>query len=239
MILNDAQIRDGLRIYAIGDVHGCIIELRQMIANIDAEQTIFPSKNNKIIFLGDYVDRGPANREVVDYLIELKASDRDIVFLKGNHDQKVLLFLKNPKQTGKDFLKWGGDATLRDYGVNINDYENIKDAAYAFSQSLPHSHKEFFKGLEYSYSIDDYFFCHAGVRPGVLLSKQSKHDLCWIRTEFLFHEEPFEKVIIHGHTITDEPEVKQNRINVDTCCYDSGRLTAVVLDGKKHRFLQT
>lgn len=239
MILKNAQIRDGLRVYAIGDVHGCIKELRQMIEHIDSDQALFPSEQAKLIFLGDYVDRGPANRDVIEYLIELQSSERDIVFLRGNHDQKVLLFLKEPKRTGKDYLKWGGDATLRDYGIEINDYDTMQAAVDIFTKNFPKSHKRFFKSLEYSYQLDDYFFCHAGVRPETPLDEQSKHDLCWIRSEFLFHEEPFEKVIIHGHTIVDEPEVKSNRINVDTCCYDTGRLTAVVLEGKSHRFLQT
>ena len=237
--LSDAQIKDGLRVYAIGDVHGCIDELRQMIENIDAEQVIFPAQQSKIIFLGDYVDRGPANRDVIDYLIELQKTDRDIVFLRGNHDHKVLLFLREAKRTGSDFIKWGGDATLRDYGVDVKECETMEDASDVFAKNLPNSHKEFFENLEYSYSLDDYFFCHAGVRPGVPLAEQTKHDLCWIRSDFLFHEEPFEKVIIHGHTITDEPEVKQNRINVDTCCYGTGTLTAVVLEGDKHRFIHT
>lgn len=239
MILKDAQVQPGLRIYAIGDVHGCIDELKQMIAYIDADLVAFPSNKTKIIFLGDYVDRGPANRDVIDYLIELRNSDRDIVFLRGNHDQKVLLFLKDPKGTGKDFLKWGGEATLRDYGVFISEYGSFKEIAEAFKEQLPKAHKDFFKGLAYSHCIDDYFFCHAGVRPEVPLNEQTKHDLCWIRSDFLFHGEPFEKVIIHGHTIVDEPEVKSNRINVDTCCYGTGRLTAVVLEAKSHRFIHT
>ena len=239
MIVGKAQIKKGLRIYAIGDVHGCINQLRNMIAKIDAEQALFPSKNHKIIFLGDYVDRGPENRKVIDYLIELKNSDRDVVFLRGNHDHKVLLFLKEPKRTGQDFLKWGGDATLRDYGIDINNYDTLNEASEAFATKLPKAHKSFLKALEYSFSVDDYFFCHAGVRPDVPLLEQTKHDLCWIRADFLFHDEPFEKVIIHGHTIVDEPEVKSNRINVDTCCYGTGRLTAVVLEGNAHRFIQT
>ncbi len=176
---------------------------------------------------------------MIDYLIELQNSDRDTVFLRGNHDQKVLLFLKEPKRTGKDYIKWGGDATLRDYGINLKDYGTMQDAAEVFAENLPKFHAKFFESLEYSFSVDNYFFCHAGVRPEVPLIEQTKHDLCWIRTEFLFHDEPFEKVIIHGHTIVDEPQVKSNRINVDTCCYDTGKLTTVVLEGKSHRFLQT
>lgn len=238
MIIGKAQIKKGLRVYAIGDIHGCVNELRKMIANIDAEQERSASKY-KIVFLGDYVDRGPANRDVIDYLIELKNSNRDTVFLRGNHDQKVLLFLKEPKRTGKDFLKWGGDATLRDYGIDVNDYDTLKDVAAAFAKKLPKAHKDFLKNLEYSFCVNDYFFCHAGVRPGIALKEQTKHDLCWIRADFLDHEEPFEKVVIHGHTIVDEPEVKSNRINVDTCCYGTGRLTAVVLEGNTHQFLQT
>lgn len=239
MILKDAQIQPGLRIYAIGDVHGCIKELKQMIANIGSDQASTPSKQSKIIFLGDYVDRGPANRDVIDYLIELQNSQRDIVFLMGNHDQRVLSFLKNPEGEGDSFLTWGGEPTLRDYGVISGEYENFKEIAEAFEEKLPKDHQEFLKNLEYFHCIDDYFFCHAGVRPEVSLNEQTEQDLCCIRSDFLFHEKPFEKVIIHGHTIVDEPEVKLNRINVDTCCYDTGRLTAVVLEGKSHRFLRT
>lgn len=130
------------------------------------------------------------------------------MFLRGNHDQKVLLFLKEPKRTGKDFLKWGGDATLREYGIHVSDYENMEKIAEVFASNFPKPHLEFFKSLKYAHSIDDYFFCHAGVRPDVPLAEQTKHDLCWIGDDFLFHDELFEKVIIHGHTIVDDPEVK-------------------------------
>ena len=239
MLVGEARVSSGLRIYAVGDIHGCLAELDSLLAMIDADLDQHPVPLHKLIFLGDYVDRGPQNRAVVERLIELQNSSRDCIFIKGNHDEKFAVFLEEPELIGKSFLDWGGDATIRDYGVNVRMHHSLKKISRRFRENVPESHVKFLKSLKTSHVEDDYFFCHAGVRPGVPLEKQSAHDLIWIRNDFIHHDEPFDKVIVHGHTIVDAPDVRSNRINVDTCCYGSGTLTSLVLEGSDYRFLQT
>jgi len=210
MIVGEARLEPGLRIYAIGDVHGCIAQLRELIEHIDQDVSASPVEEHRIVFLGDYVDRGPANREVVEYLIELEASQRDCVFLLGNHDDKFLGLRSNPDAVAEGFLRWGGVATLRDYGIIQEPGESIARLSVRFAEAVPLAHFEFLEHLPKSYQAGDYFFCHAGVRPGVALEEQLDHDLLWIRTDFLAHDAPFEKVIVHGHTPHNSPEIRNN-----------------------------
>ena len=239
MIVGDARPETGLRIYAIGDVHGCHDELCQLLEYIEEDQKVFSSPRSRIIFLGDYVDRGPQNAAVIETLIKLQNSDIDVEFLLGNHDERILTFLKKPELVWDNVMKWGGAKTLETYGVVAMPGEDQESLRKRFREALPAQHHRFLKKLKSHTQSGDYFFCHAGVRPGVPLEKQSAHDLTWIRHDFLLHEKPFEKVIVHGHTPATEPEVMHNRINVDTRCYDSGVLTAVVLEENRFRFLQT
>lgn len=239
MNLSDARIDGNLRVYAIGDVHGCLDELNALIGMIEADLKTFPVSEYEIVFLGDYVDRGPENKRVIDRMIELQASLHCCTFLLGNHDERVLAFLNNPDLVWDSMMKWGGAMTLAHYGIVPHLDETSYSVSRRFGEVLPDDHLEFFKSLRYSHQIGDYFFCHAGVRPGVSLEKQAEHDLIWIRYDFLEYQQPFEKIIVHGHTPVGAPEVEQNRINVDTRCYESGILTAVVLEGARQRFLQT
>ncbi len=239
MILGEAQISEGLRVYAIGDIHGCVDALRELTDQITDDLTASPVDHHKVVFLGDYVDRGPENRAVIDYLIDLNASSHACAFLLGNHDERVLSFIRNPALVWDDMMKWGGAKTLAGYGVVQDAGEEFASVSKRFADALPQAHVAFLQGLEHSCEIDDYFFCHAGVRPGVSLKDQADHDLIWIRRDFLDHGLPFEKVVIHGHTPNDQPEVRSNRINVDTHCYKSGVLTAVVLESNSYRFIKT
>jgi len=239
MFLKNACMRDNLRVYAIGDIHGCIHELKSLLVKIDDFENLFPSEKSKLIFLGDYVDRGPANREVIEYQISLSKSGKNCVFLKGNHDQRFEDFCKSPNKFGDEFMRWGGGPTLRDYGVIPHAGESYCKIAERLHKKMPAEHMEFLQNLEYSCTEGDFFFCHAGVRPGVQLRDQRNHDLMWIRNDFIYESTPYEKVIVHGHTMCDEPEVLENRINIDTGCYHSGRLTAVVLEGNSQKFIHT
>ncbi len=234
-----ARLPKGLRIYAIGDVHGCLKELKALISLIDADTRERPVRNREIVFLGDYVDRGPKNKGVIDYLIELEAGKRKTVFLRGNHDERLARFLSEPEKVGAGFLRWGGDTTMRDYGIIMKDGESYSAVSKRFQRKFPKSHKAFLRRLKYSHEVGDYFFVHAGIRPGVPLAKQKPSDLMWIRDEFLPSKRQHPKVIVHGHTPVSNPAVHSNRIEVDTRCYDTGRLTAVVLEGSEKRFIQT
>lgn len=233
-----ARMPDGVRVYAIGDVHGRADLLDQVFARIDEHRTANPTVSAVEVFLGDYVDRGPASREVLDRLIERRRT-HNAVCLMGNHELFVTKFLEDATILD-DWGKFGGLETLMSYGlsprINARGPEQARLAA-AFEQALPAAHRDFLNGLAWSFTCGDFFFVHAGVRPGIPLRTQRAEDLLWIRSDFLLYEASFGKMIVHGHTPVGEPEVRANRINIDTGAYATGRLTCLVLEDDKIAFL--
>ena len=232
------SVPEGVRVYAIGDIHGRADLLFKMLNRIDEHVTLNPISNPIEIFLGDYIDRGPASREVFDLLVARDRSFRS-VFLKGNHERYLTEFLTNPSVL-QEWQLWGGLETLMSYGVRptLNaDAETQTQIAAALDQVLPESHRHFLGKLQSSFTCGDFFFVHAGVRPDVPLTKQRQEDLLFIRYDFLLYEEDFSKIIVHGHTPVMEPEVRPNRINIDTGAYATGRLTCLVLEGDKADFI--
>ena len=222
---------EGIRIYAIGDVHGRADLLDRVLSRIDADIAARPIVRPIHILVGDYIDRGPRSREVLDMLINC-SKGREMVFLRGNHDVFVEDFLQNPSVL-RNWSQIGGLETLMSYGLQppINaDAAVQKELAQALNATLPNSHRGFLGRLVPSFTCGSYFFVHAGVRPGVPLSKQKEDDLLWIRDDFLLHEEDFGKVIVHGHTPVREVDIRPNRINVDTGAYVTGRLSCLVLE---------
>jgi serine/threonine protein phosphatase 1 len=197
------------------------------------------SKVNAIhVFLGDYIDRGPHSREVIDLLIERRHSHQTM-FLKGNHEDCMLQVLADPAAFS-DWKMIGGLSTILSYGVEAtghHDPQSHPRIATAVAEAIPESHHSFLRSLRLSFSVGDYFFAHAGVRPGIPLAAQSPRDLLWIREDFLLHEEDFGKVVVHGHTPAREPEIRRNRINIDTGAYATGRLTCLVLEDDQMSFL--
>jgi serine/threonine protein phosphatase 1 len=232
------RVPDGVRIYAIGDIHGRADLLDDMFKRIDANLASNPVAHGIEVFLGDYIDRGPASREVLDRLVARKRTHRT-VFLKGNHETYITEFLTNPPLL-EDWQRIGGLETLMSYGVtpsiNAGTAEQVR-LAVAFGQALPESHRRFLGDLKTSFTCGDYFFVHAGVRPGIPLAKQREEDLLWIRQEFLLCEDDFGKIIVHGHTPVLQPDFHPNRINIDTGAYATGRLTCLVLETDKMRIL--
>jgi serine/threonine protein phosphatase 1 len=233
-----ARLPDGIRIYAIGDVHGRADLLDQVFSKIDADLAAHPTRRAIHVFLGDYVDRGPASRGVLDRLIDRNYS-HEAVFLLGNHEVMLLQFLHSPAIL-KHWRQYGGLDTLMSYGVtapfNANA-EQLAVLAAALHTAMPAEHHSFLNQLVPSFSCGNFFFVHAGVRPGVPLADQRDEDLVWIRDEFLEHEGGFGKVIIHGHTAVPEPDIRFNRINIDTGAYATGRLTCLILEGDQMWFL--
>jgi serine/threonine protein phosphatase 1 len=224
---------DGVRIYAIGDVHGRADLLSQLLAAIDADVASYQPTRAVEVLLGDYIDRGPQSREVLDILVA-RSERRQMVCLKGNHETYIPDFLRNPTIL-EQWRHFGGLETLMSYGVppSINaDEQQQREIAVAFDRALPESHRRFLADLRASFTCGDYFFAHAGVRPGIPLSQQHEQDLLWIREDFLLHEESFGKIVIHGHTPVAEPDIRPNRINIDTGAYATGRLTCLVLEGQ-------
>jgi serine/threonine protein phosphatase 1 len=195
-----------------------------------------------LVFLGDYIDRGPDSRGVVERLISDPPQSFATHFLKGNHESILLDFLEDAWRLDH-WLMNGGDATMRSYGVDTERLAHGGAAPeawrQAFAEALPEAHLRFFRELQLSVSFGDYLFVHAGVRPGVPLAAQSEADLIWIRGPFLSYADPFDKIVVHGHTPEPEPVVRQNRIGIDTGAVFTGRLTALRLEGGAREFLQT
>jgi len=236
-----ARIADGVRIYAIGDVHGCSSLLEQILTAIESHIAAFPSHRPLLVFLGDYIDRGPASRQVIDQLILLRRR-REVIFLKGNHERYLVEFLKEPATMPKWF-QYGGLDTLLSYGITPRgrfDQKEQESLATAFSLALnQHGHLDFFDHLNLSLVCEDFLFVHAGVRPGISLDQQSEKDLLGIRDDFLHYQGDLGKIVVHGHTPVPHPEVCANRINIDTGAYQTGRLTCLVLERDEMKFISS
>jgi serine/threonine protein phosphatase 1 len=229
---------EGLQIYAVGDIHGRLDLLNQLFTEIDADSARYPDVKTVEIYLGDYVDRGPASRQVIDNLIA-RGRSRRAVFLKGNHETYPLEFLGNPAFLGP-WGQLGGLETLISYGIHppiSAGPDQQREIARAFDAALPAEHRNFLKRLRpYAY-CGDFYFVHAGVRPGMPLDQQREEDLLEIREPFLSSHEDFGKVVVHGHTPGREPEFRPNRIGIDTGAYATGKLTCLVIAGDKLRIL--
>jgi serine/threonine protein phosphatase 1 len=232
------RMPDGIRIYAIGDIHGRADLLEGVLKRIDADLAANPVSIGIEVYLGDYVDRGPASREVIDRLVARNRTFR-AVFLKGNHETYLTGFANNPLIL-EDWQQFGGLETLVSYGIappiNAGAEAQARLAA-TFDQTLPASHRRFFSNLKSSFTCGDFFFVHAGVRPGIPLTKQREEDLLWIRRDFLLCEDEFSKIIVHGHTPVPEPDIRPNRINIDTGAYATGRLTCLKLEDDRIDFI--
>jgi serine/threonine protein phosphatase 1 len=227
------RVPDDTRIYAIGDVHGRADLLRQMFSAIDASLLSHPVKNVVQVLLGDYIDRGPHSREVIDTLLARARRNR-MVYLKGNHESYAVRFLSDPTVLS-EWRQVGGINTLLSYGLRPSTRDDPltqRQIASAFHAAMPESHHRFLRGLPLSFTCGDFFFAHAGVRPGVPLTRQCEEDLLWIRDDFLLHREDFGKIIVHGHTPAKRADVRSNRINIDTGAYATGRLTCLILQGE-------
>ena len=229
-----------LRIYAIGDIHGRLDLLNELLARISSDIALRPTARPLYVFLGDYIDRGSASRETIDRLIE-HGKTHESVFLKGNHE---LIAIKCLSDRGlfDQWLRLGGLETLVSYGVPAETLANGKQIAElqsAFHGALPQAHFRFFRDLKNSFECGDFFFAHAGVKPNVELSRQKENDLLWIRGEFLTSKDDFGKIVVHGHTPAREIEVGPNRINIDTGAFATGRLSCLVLEGEELSVIDT
>lgn len=226
------RLPDGVRIYAIGDVHGRADLLQSLLTVIDADLARSAPERAIQVFLGDYVDRGPDSRAVIDLLIE-RSKSHETVCLKGNHEVFLLEVLKDPARL-EEWRRYGGLLTLVSYGINptMNPTpEQQIELIEGLRQALPREHLSFLQQLRPSFACGDFFFVHAGVKPGVALERQKEEDLLWIREEFLESERRFGKCIVHGHTPVSVPDIRSNRINIDTGAYATGNLTLLTIQG--------
>lgn len=230
----------GMRIYAIGDIHGRADLLIEMHNLIRQDAAGFDGRK-KIVYLGDYIDRGMQSKQVVELLLENPMPGFQSVFLKGNHEQAILDFLAYPEATA-GWLSFGGRETLISYGVSVTFMPLMKDMqklSEELDQLLPDRHREFLEDGLLSWEAGNYYFVHAGIRPGVPLPDQHFEDQLWIRDEFIDSKADHGAVIVHGHTITPEVEFRKNRIGLDTGAFHSGVLSCLVLEGTEQRLMQT
>ena len=231
------RVPDGRLLVAIGDMHGRLDLLERLFVQIEETARLSSARERTVVFLGDYIDRGTQSRQLIDRLLA-GFSGYEAVFLKGNHDDTLLQFLDDPK-LGEVWRNFGGLETLESYGVAHRGGSDWAQTRAEFLQRLPAEHLKFFKSLRLHYACGDYLFVHAGVRPGLLLEHQSEQDLLWIRDEFLNSTMSFGRIVVHGHTPERQPVVRANRICIDTGAYMTGVLTALVLEGRSHKFLST
>jgi serine/threonine protein phosphatase 1 len=233
---HEPRIPDGVRIYAVGDIHGRADLLNDLMARIQDDIRDDRPARPVLVFLGDYVDRGPDSREVLGLLLAHSES-MEMVALKGNHEAMILEFLKKPTAL-EEWRQFGGIETLVSYGL-IPPLKPDARAQIALSAALnrlvPEYQRRWLETLPTSWALGDFFFVHAGVRPGVPLGSQREEDLLWIREDFLLHEGDFGKMIVHGHTPVSQPDFRPNRINIDTGAYATGRLTCLRLEGNEVR----
>lgn len=226
------RLPDGVRIYAIGDVHGRADLLQSLLTVIDADLARSAPERAIQVFLGDYIDRGPDSRAVLDVLIE-RSKSHETVCLKGNHEVFLLEVLKDPTRL-EEWRHYGGLLTLVSYGImpTMNpSAEQQVELIEGLRRAIPPEHLAFVQHLPSSFTCGDFFFVHAGVKPGVALERQKEEDLLWIREEFLNSEERFGKYIVHGHTPISAPDIRPNRINIDTGAYATGNLTLLSIQG--------
>lgn len=236
------QVPAGTRVYAVGDIHGRADLLDRLHARIAADAATAPvGCRLTLIYLGDYIDRGTESRGVLDRLVAGPPAGFDRVCLLGNHEQSALEFLDNPG-IGPEWFQYGGAATLMSYGLasplaaTSSRLAAIRDE---FQHRLPASHLAFLRSLPTLFISGDYLFVHAGIDPGKPIESQTATDLLWMREPFLSSTARLSHMVVHGHTVTRQPEVRVNRIGIDTGAFATGRLTALVLEGMDRRFLAT
>jgi serine/threonine protein phosphatase 1 len=229
----------GVRIYAVGDIHGRRRLLAEMLEAIAADARQHPTTHIIEVFLGDYIDRGMYSREVIDMLIARPPSGHQRICLRGNHEETLLRFLDDPNVL-RDWANFGGYATLTAYGVAMPTSMSAEQRIALrnqFQQNLLPSHEEFLRGLPLIYQSGDYAFVHAGVLPSAPLSQQKSEHLLWIREAFLNHSGFFEKYIVHGHSPVVAPEIYDHRANLDVSDASISSLCCLVLDRAQRRIM--
>ena len=221
----------GERVYAVGDIHGCRELFVTLLTAIDADDRARGAAHTTIVLLGDPIDRGPDSAGVIDD-VRAAAMYWNLRILQGNHEE---MFLRSFDSVDvlRNFLRYGGRETVLSYPLERADWDtaSLEQAQAVMRACVPEADLEFIRGFEDRIAIGDYVFVHAGVRPGVALFNQSTSDLRWIREPFLSCPDDYGFVVVHGHTITEHPVIRANRIGIDTGAYASGRLTALGLEG--------
>ena len=209
------------KIFAVGDIHGCLSKLEKMISLL---RNTIDRDNDTLLFIGDYIDRGPDPKGVVDFVLDLREKFAKSVFLLGNHEEIFLNYVNHREEKYMFFMN-GGDTTTASYGY--------KDSGDPGEINVPGDHMEFFTTLLPYYETENYIFAHAGLRPGIPLKEQATEDLIWIRYDFIRSPYDFGKTVVFGHTPLLEPLLEPNKIGIDTGAIYGGLLTCVELPAQK------
>ena len=231
-----------MNIFSIGDIHGCLkqlISLQKKIINSEG----FKKDNDLLIYLGDYIDRGPHTKIVINQIIKLQKENIKSIFLMGNHEQVMIDFLFNKINNLRYWLSLGADQTFRSYDIEVAEFikdgfgdKKIEKLRNVFLNQLTEKHIHFFKNLKLSYTLGKYLFVHAGVNPEKSILEQSKEDFLWSRSDKFFDKNfKFEKIVVHGHTPEKEVVNFPYRINIDTGCFFSGKLSSVYLNDQDNK----
>jgi serine/threonine protein phosphatase 1 len=231
----------GWRAYAIGDIHGRLDLLEELLAKVHGDIASRPSRKVLLVFVGDLIDRGPNSAQVVERLRTYDHPGVRTMFLLGNHEEVLLRILGGEADLITKWRWFGGTECLNSYGVDTNRLASLsdEDALALIREAIPSDHIEFLEGFDDSCRFGDYLFVHAGIRPGIEIDQQRQSDLRWIREPFLFDETDHGFVVVHGHTIRPEVEIRPNRIGIDTGAYKSGILTALAIEGSRSWLLDT
>ncbi|HEV2678759.1 MAG TPA: metallophosphoesterase family protein [Aliidongia sp.] len=237
--LTKPEVPEGLRLYVIGDIHGCVEPLDALHELIRHDLILTQAKEHLIVYLGDYIDRGPSSADVLDRLIDNPLDNVTAIHLKGNHEAMMMAFFEQPEEVGPKWFAIGGAATVASYGLPWRGGQELPRLAQDLSDRLPKSHHDFLDSLVTQHRLGDFFFVHAGVRPGVPLARQREMDLLWIRSPFLGSKISHGAVVVHGHTPVSQPEEFPNRIAIDTGAFFTGVLTCLVLEAGQRRYLAT
>jgi serine/threonine protein phosphatase 1 len=234
-------VPDGVIAFAVGDIHGRLDLLQRLHTMITEYMALHPAWEYYLIYLGDYIDRGPHSKEVVDAIMAFNPDKTTVITLKGNHEDVLNGFFDDVTILPL-WAQYGGLATFQSYGVYVDTPTGLvtqlklKDA---LDKAMPEKHRTFYKELRVSFTLGDYFFVHAGINPHRPLHKQHPYDLLYIRTVFLDSTTFHGKMIVHGHSIVPQAMCYANRIAVDSGAYRTNILSAVVLEGTRHTFLTT
>jgi serine/threonine protein phosphatase 1 len=231
----------GHRAYVVGDVHGRLDLVEELLAEIERDVRSSPPEKCLLVFLGDLIDRGPNSASVLELLRLYRYPPLEPVFLLGNHEEVLLRILGGEAQLIADWRLFGGGETLMSYGVAPDVLSGL-DQAQALAvvrKAIPRQHVTFLRSFADTCRFGDYLFVHAGIRPGIDLDDQKQSDLRWIREPFLEDRAHHGFVVVHGHTISNEVEERSNRIGIDTGAYKTGVLTALVVEDDQRRFLTT
>jgi len=229
------------RVYAIGDIHGRLDLFEDLLTLIAADNAARGAVHVDLVLLGDLIDRGPASAGVVRRAMQKPSWAAQLVALMGNHEEAMVEAFDGNLEMARIWLRVGGLEALQSWGVDVSRFENVSvdEAMTMARKAVPPDERAWMARMRTFYAVGNYYFVHAGVRPGVPLPKQHSKDAFWIREEFLGSRTHHGAMIVHGHSISKDVEMFDNRIGIDTGAYATGRLTALCLEGTERWLLQT